>query len=250
MPLAAVTTKPVLYKGCPPGCSHAVFVKPNGMEVAALLRVDASWTVSLFVEEEFHRFFLVASSPDGEELLIERWLHGHAPTRVAATTQAEQAAALGGKHVGNATPAELADAAAAQLTASDAPLAVPPPQISISPLTAPNPDAPNPRVKRGEYVFLQMGETPTLRCLASGLLQEHSVKTKGLESEILAAFKHADLREAYFLFDKGTDYLLESLRFWGGKYERREATGTQASLPGNPQQVVEAMIPSLVSDNA
>lgn len=248
MPLAPVATKPVKYQGCPPGCRHAVFVKPDGQEVAALLTVDPSWTLSLFVEAEFHRFFLVATSPDGEQLRIERWLPRHGPTRLEAATQAEQAAALGGAHAGNSTAAELADAAVAQLTASDTPAAVPPRVVQLVPINAPNPADPNPRVKRGDYTFLDIGEEPSIRCRVAGILNEHSHKTKGLEGELAGTFQSTDARDAYYLFDTGSDYLLECLRFWGGRFHRLEATGTKVSLPGTPQDVVEALIPSLAPD--
>jgi hypothetical protein len=249
MPLAPVTTKPVKYKGCPPNCRHVVFVKPSGQDVAALLRVDPAWDVSLFVEEEFHRFFMVASSPDGQQLRIERWLPRHAPTVLEAADQAEQVAALGGLHAGISTAAELADAAVAQLTASDTPIAVPPRTLDLAVMAAPDPASPNPRVKRGDYMFLTLGGVPTLRCLINGPLENTSLKTKGVEAEIVAAFCHVDLREAYFLFSQGTDYFLERLQFWGSRYHRAEATSPQGPFGATPHEdVIKAMAPSLVPD--
>jgi hypothetical protein len=249
MPLAPVTTKAVKYQGCPANCRHIVFVKPSGQDVAALLRVDPTWAVSLFVEEEFHRFFMVASSPDDQQLRIERWLPRHAPAVLEAADQAAQTAALGGLHAGISTPAELADAAVAQLTASDTPIAVPARTLALTPMAAPVPASPNPRIKRGDYMFLALGATPTLRCLVKGPLENTSLKTKGTEGELVAAFRHVDHREAYFLFSQGANYLLERLQFWGSRYHRAEATSPQGPFGGSTtEDIVIAMAPNLAPD--
>jgi hypothetical protein len=249
MPLTAVAVKNVKYKGTPADKRRVVFVKPDGMDTAAYLNVDPSWDVELFVEPEFYRFFMVACSPDKQQLRIERWLPNHAPNILTANTQAEQAAALATKHAGNSTLAELADEAVAQLTAQDTPVVVPPRGTDLQVMAAPDPASPNPRVKRGDYMFLTLGGVPTLRCLINGPLENTSLKTKGVEAEIVAAFCHVDLREAYFLFSQGTDYFLERLQFWGSRYHRAEATSPQGPFGATPHEdVIKAMAPSLVPD--
>lgn len=251
MPLAPVSTRSVKYKGCPPDCRHVVFVKPDGIDVAALLRVDPTWDVSLFVEEEFHRFFLVATSPDKEGLRIERWLPAHGPTILEATTQAEQAAALGGQHTGNATPAELADAAVAALTLEDTPQAIPTPPVTLMPMKAGDAEARRPKEKRGDYGFRLVGlegeeKALYVECRAKGVLEGRRLRSKGSEARLVAAFCHTDTRSSYFLFDQGADYFLEALEWWGSTYRRREATVAKAAVGGlSNEDIVKAMVPNL-----
>lgn len=248
MPLEPVTTRPVLHKGMPANKRRIAFVRPGGQEIGALLRMPPDWTVSLFVEAEFYRYLCVGVSPDLEELRIERWVPAHAPTILEAATQAEQAAALGGSHAGNATAAELADAAFATLTAGDTPTAVPARQISLAPIVARAVDSRT----GGDYRFrvADEGGPNELRLLTCfvGILRNRELTTKGLEAQLAGAFAHTDGAEAYFLFDTGTDYLLESLRFWGSRFQRCEFTGPKASFPGTPETAVTAMIPSLAPD--
>lgn len=246
MPLTSVETRNVKYKGCPPNCRHIVIVRPDGTELAALLPVDPSWDVSVFVEAEFYRFFAVAVSPDKEELRIERWLPRHGPTRVLATTQAEQAAALNGKHAGNATHAELADEAVAALTGDDSPAPVKPRSATLMPMVAGDPEGGTNKEKRGEYGFMESDARTLIEFRAPGMLSQQRLTTKATEAEVLEAFCHEDRRSAYFLFDRGSDYFLEAMEFWGGKYRRHEATSTKASLPGlSNEDIVKAMVPNL-----
>lgn len=250
MALASVSTKDVLYKGCPPDCRHVVYVRPDGNEVAVLLPVDPSWDVFLFVEAEFYRFFLVATSPDKEQLRIERWMTRHSPRRLLATTQAEQATALNGKHAGNATPEELATEATPTLTSSDEPVAIPPRGVEVVPMKAPDPQAANPNDKRGDFLFFSAGpegkKVLRIRILAKGILDNNLLTTKATEAALVEAFCHVDQRTAYFLFDQGADYFLETLEWWASTYRRLEATATKASMGGlSNEDIVKAMAPNL-----
>lgn len=241
MELEVVEVTNVKYEGCPVGCRNIVFTSPNGAEFGRLIRVPPEWALSLFVEVKHHRYFMVAVSPDKNSVHVERGLPGHLPSILKATTRIEQRKLFGGLDAGRSTAAELVSAVAPALTEKDEPKTIPPRGMDLVTIQ-----------KGRDFTFTTIQETPriaTIQCTYRGPLSGYSLKTKCEEGQLVAAFRHADGRSAYFLFARGSTYILETLEFWGGRFRRREASEAKATFRRKSvQDVVKAMEPSLIQD--
>jgi hypothetical protein len=243
MALESVKFVSVRYKGCPEGYRNISFVHPDGTEIGALVQAEEGWTLTLLRDPDVYRYFVVASSPDGESLHFERWLGGHMPFKLRFGSQAEQLAALG-IHAGNSDPQQLLDAAIAQLTKDDAPTPVPARKLELVSLPA--------EVRKtsfGQRTGYMFGEYIGKICVwlyGIGPAGRMAVTTKGSKDKLVDVFRHQDSREAYLLFDAGTDYLVETLEWWGSRYRRREATAAKSGFAGmSNADIVKAMAPSL-----
>lgn len=249
MAIEQVEIREVSYKWCPADKRNIAFTRPDGSELSAFVLMDPSWDLSLFVETQYYRFFIIGVSPDKQRVRIERWLNGHAPTILEAATTAEQNTALNGKNATANTHEELVTEAVAGLTASDRPVAVPARAIDLAVITEGDP-AGSGRAKKGDFVFgtIKNGEENVVRCWRDGIFSGVAMKTKGTDAQLVEAFRHRDERELFFLFDTGADYLLECVRFWGNRFERKEATAPKASVSGTHEEIVQTLAPTLAPD--
>ncbi len=254
MPIEELQFKTVKHKGCPEGYRNIAFVKPDGSDQGAVVQVHPDWDMSLFCDRDIFCFFVVGTSADKTEAHIERWLSRHVPNKMRFADLATQQAALNGKGADSATHLELVTEAMSELTKDDTPTSVPPRGLDVVPLAA-FPIDPKERAKaKLGYEFRELNPgtkedpqaVPTISCWGIGIAPRHSLHTKATAPQLLAAFRHADYRDAYFLFGLGGDYFLEALESWGSGYRRREATSAQASLSGlSHEDVVKTMVPIL-----
>ena len=235
------------YAGTPSGFRRVGFRFPNGAPIVALVEAPEDWNVSVFVEPDTYRSWIISVSPNNEGIRIIRGLRNHPPKEVRYATVAEQSAALGGKTATANTHKELVEAAKPGIAAEDAPPPVP--QETLSLVEAlPNeelPDTPNGRPRRPrirDYRFATSDSKTYIRCNTK---PPTSLRSKSEESKLVKAFKNGE-DEMFFLFDEGTDYLLECIRCRFYRTVRKEARSAKAVHTGlQPNEVIEAMIPNL-----
>lgn len=255
------------YRGTPEGFSRIGFTMPDGSNRSALVEgVAKDWSVSVFVDESTETIICVATNASKVQLVVERWLNFHAPTRKAYKTKAQQEADLGaGKNASTLSSSAITDALKPSLTVDDQPRAVPQPALELVAAKEHKVKAVGKGRQRkqvieqrgdyshheGKYGPVKQGgperTEPSWRCrLARGPML---MRTKGDPSLKRSVYINAKHTEIFFLFTLANgSYLLEALRETPAGYQRREATAGAAQAGKTPKKIVEAMAPSLVWD--
>jgi hypothetical protein len=231
------------YAGTPAGLRRVGFRFPDGIPFVTLFTAGDDWDISVFVDADTYRVFIIGTSPDKTKVRILRGLRYHSPKEVDYATAADQAAALNGKTAATATHEELVTEAKAGLTDGDEPQPVQTPPLQLVEATAQPEDK-----KKGRWDFRfrdQKYNGETRIVAACRLSPPMTMATKSDPAKLVKAFRNGP-SQMYFLFDEDTEFLLECIRMHGYKIQRVEVRALKAIHAGEtPQQVVEAMAPSL-----
>lgn len=229
------------YAGTPDGFRRVGFRFPNGKPFVTLFAAESDWDISVFVEDDTYRVFIIGTSSDKQKACILRGLRNHNPKQVDYATAAEQATGLNGKTAATATHEALVTEAMAGLTDGDAPqpVVVPPLQLVDAVVR------PDDKKGRWDFHFRQTKEA-TPRTVAQCLLSpQMGMVTKSDPAKLVQAFRNGH-SQMYFLFDEGAEYLLECIRMHGYRVQRVEARSAKAVHAGqSPQEIVEALAGSL-----
>jgi len=233
------------YAGTPAGLRRVGFRFPDGMPFVTLFTAGDDWDISVFVDADTYCVFIIGTSPDKANLRILRGLRYHNPKEVYHATAANQAAALNGKTAATATHEELVTEAKAGLTDGDDPQPVQAPPLQLVEATA----QPEDKEKKGRWDFRfrdQAYQGGTRTVAVCKLSPPMTMATKSEPAKLVKAFRNGP-SQMYFLFDEGTEFLLECIRMHGYKIQRVEARSAKAIHAGQtPQETVEALADSLV----
>jgi len=229
------------YAGTPVGFRRVGFHLPNGRAVVALFTAEPDWDISVFVEADTYRSFIIGTSPDKEKTCILRALRNHNPKQVDYASSGEQAAGLNGKTAATASHEELVMEAAGGLTNEDVlqPVVVPPLQL-VEAMARPDDHK-----GRWDFHFRVTKETTPRTAAVCRLSPPMTMITKSAPAKLIQAFRNGP-SQMYFLFDEDTEFFLECIRMYGHRIQRVEARATKAIHAGQtPRETVEAMAPSL-----
>lgn len=242
------STRHLNFAGTPAGWRRVAFTAEDGTLTVGMVEMPSDWDVEVHIDEATWTCFCIGVSSDRQQVTAERWLASHLPRRLEYADLAEQQAAMGGQDATTLDHAGIASALQSALTTGDSPAAVPTRVFNLTQVddthtvqtVQPNFD------QYGDLYFSDLTDSKVWWFPFMGRLQ--IMRTLSSADDTRYVYRDGD-KEIYFLYEVGTDYLLESVRPWETSLQRRHVQVAQASVTATePPDIIEELDPQLVYD--